>query len=134
MEPKASLPFSQDYIFHVSQLGVVAPRSTPTPKLEYHPFLAVRDCIFDIFAATLIRKLRTLHAVVTSYPPNMGYAYTLIQIMLQKYLYKTWHPYISNTDQYLLSATVQLSLHHYNHPPKSYKCRFSSEIKINSVQ
>jgi hypothetical protein len=47
-----------------------APR--PTPKLEDHPLSAVRDCLFDIFAATLhtagrssIRNLRTRRAVVT---------------------------------------------------------------------
>jgi len=44
----------------------------PTPKLEDHPSSAVRDCSFNIFAATLliggrssIRNLRTRHAVVT---------------------------------------------------------------------
>jgi hypothetical protein len=45
----------------------------PTPKLEDHPLSAVRDCLFNIFAATLhiggrsyIRNLRTRHAVVTA--------------------------------------------------------------------
>ena len=44
----------------------------PTPKLEEHPPSAVRDCLFNLFAATLliggrscIRNLRTRHAVVT---------------------------------------------------------------------
>jgi len=44
----------------------------PTPKLEDHPLSAVRDCLFNIFAATLhtggrssIHKLRMRHAVVT---------------------------------------------------------------------
>jgi hypothetical protein len=44
----------------------------PTSKLQDHPLSAVRDCLFNIFAATLhigsrfsIRKLRTRHAVVT---------------------------------------------------------------------
>ena len=44
----------------------------PTPKLEYHPLSAVRDCVFNIFAATLhigghsfIRNLWMCHAVVT---------------------------------------------------------------------
>jgi len=31
--------------------GLSAPR--PTPKLEDHPLSAVRDCLFNIFAATL---------------------------------------------------------------------------------
>ena len=46
--------------------------SRPTPKLEDHPFSAVRDCLFDLFAATLhiggrssIRNPRTRHAVAT---------------------------------------------------------------------
>jgi len=44
----------------------------PTPNLEDHPFLAVHDCLFNIFAATLhfggrspICNLRTHHTVVT---------------------------------------------------------------------
>jgi hypothetical protein len=44
----------------------------PTPKLENHPLSAVRDCLLNIFAATLsiggcysIRNPRTRHAVVT---------------------------------------------------------------------
>jgi hypothetical protein len=54
--------------FHSEEL--LAPR--PTPKLEEHLTSAVRDCLFNIFAATLhigdrssIRNLRTRHAVVT---------------------------------------------------------------------
>ena len=49
---------------------LLAPR--PAPKLEDHTLSAVRDCLFNIFAATLhigcrssIRNLRTRHAVVT---------------------------------------------------------------------
>ena len=49
---------------------LLAPR--PTPKLEDHPLSAVRDCLFNIFAATLhigsrssIGNLRSRHAVVT---------------------------------------------------------------------
>ena len=49
---------------------MLAPR--PTPKLEDHPSSAVRDCLFNLFAAALlnggrssIRNLRTRHAVVT---------------------------------------------------------------------
>ena len=45
---------------------------SPTPKLKDHTLSAVRDCLFNIFAATLhiggrssIRKLRTRHVVVT---------------------------------------------------------------------
>jgi len=44
----------------------------PTPKLDDNPLSAVRDCLFNTFAATLhiggrssIRNLRTRHAVVT---------------------------------------------------------------------
>ena len=50
--------------------GLLAPRSTP--KLEDHPSSAVRDFLFNLFAATIliggrssIRNLRTRHAVVT---------------------------------------------------------------------
>jgi hypothetical protein len=44
----------------------------PTPKMEDRPLSAVRDCLFNLFSATLhtggrssIRNLRTRHAVVT---------------------------------------------------------------------
>ena len=50
--------------------GLLAPR--PTLKLEDHPSSAVSDCLFNLFAATLligglssIRNLRTRYAVVT---------------------------------------------------------------------
>ena len=49
---------------------LLVPRQSP--KLEYHPLSAVRECLFNTFAATLhtggrssIRNLRTPHAVVT---------------------------------------------------------------------
>jgi len=49
---------------------LLAPR--PTPKLEDYPLSAVRDCLWNVFAATLHiagrssnRNLRTRHAVVT---------------------------------------------------------------------
>jgi hypothetical protein len=50
--------------------ALLAPR--PTPKLEDHPSSAARDCLFNLFAATLhtgglssIRNPRTRHAVLT---------------------------------------------------------------------
>ena len=56
------------FVFHWVEL--LAPR--PTLKLEDHPLSAVRDCLFNLFAATLhiggrssIRNLRKRHAVVT---------------------------------------------------------------------
>jgi len=49
---------------------LLAPR--PTPKVEDHPSSAIRDCLLNLFAATLliggrssIRNLRTRLAVVT---------------------------------------------------------------------
>ena len=53
--------------FYAEEL--LAPR--PTPKLEIHPMLAVHDCLFSIFTATLhvggrssICNLRMCHALV----------------------------------------------------------------------
>ena len=50
--------------------GLLAPR--PTPKLEDHPSSAVHNCLFNLFAATLLIRghssicnLRTCHAIVT---------------------------------------------------------------------
>ena len=50
----------------------------PTPKLEDHALSAVRDCLFNIFAATLyiggrssIRNLMKCRAVVHLSPPSM---------------------------------------------------------------
>jgi len=65
--------------------GLLAPR--PTPQLEDHPLSAVRDCLFNLFAATLhkggrssIRNLRTRHTVVT------GTHYTVYKGALYLYL------------------------------------------------
>ena len=51
-----------------------------TTKLEDHPLSAVRDCIFNIFTATLhiggrstIRNLRTRRAVVTGTLLSRGF-------------------------------------------------------------
>jgi hypothetical protein len=56
--------FRKKLIFYGAEL--LAPG--PTPKLEDHPLLAVRDCLFNISS---IRNLRMSHAVVTRDPPNM---------------------------------------------------------------
>ena len=60
--------FRTVFFFHREDLLV----PHPTPKLEDHPLSAVRDCLFNLFAATLhirgrssIRNLRKRHAVVT---------------------------------------------------------------------
>ena len=69
---------------------MVAPR--PTPKLEDQPLSAVRDCLFNFFAATLhiggrssIRNLRTRHAVVTGTYKHGVQKYT--DRKLAKYLF-----------------------------------------------
>ena len=56
--------------FCFSRGGVVS--ASPNPQAGGHPLSTVRDCLFNLFAATLhvggrssIRKLRTLHAAVT---------------------------------------------------------------------
>jgi hypothetical protein len=66
--PRLCIVFRNMVIFYGEEL--LAPR--PIPKLEGHPLLAVRNCLFNVFAATLrsggrssIRNLRTRHAVVT---------------------------------------------------------------------
>jgi hypothetical protein len=67
--PRFSLQMIRNRIrFYLEEL--LAPR--PTPKLEDHTLSAVRDCLFNIFAATLqiggrssTRNPRKRHAVVT---------------------------------------------------------------------
>jgi hypothetical protein len=65
---------------------LLAPRQTP--KLEDHPLSAVRDCLFNTFAATLricrtsIRNLRMRHAVVTRDPLNMRRLLLLLLLLL----------------------------------------------------
>jgi hypothetical protein len=74
--------------FHGEEL--LAPR--PTPKLEDHPFSAVRDWLFDIFAATLhiggrssIRNLRTRRAVVTGTHLSHGHSIAPQKIIIPKF-------------------------------------------------
>jgi hypothetical protein len=47
--PRLCIVFRNMEIFYGEEL--LAPR--PTPKLEGHPLSAVRDCLFNVFAATL---------------------------------------------------------------------------------
>jgi hypothetical protein len=69
--------------FEVEEL--LAPR--PPLKLKYHPLSAVRDCLFNILAATLhiggrssTRNLRTRHAVVAgTHLPCFFYSYLYIK-------------------------------------------------------
>ena len=68
-EPRLTLWLFRNMVrFYGEEL--LAPR--PTLNLAYYPLSALRDCLFNIFAATLhiggrssIRNLRTRHAVVT---------------------------------------------------------------------
>ena len=70
--PRLSLQTVRNRIcFYGEEL--LAPR--PNPKLEDHPLSAVRDCLFNIFAATLhiggrssILNLRMRHDVLTEDP------------------------------------------------------------------
>ena len=66
--PRHKYPLRNKASFYGEEL--LAPR--PTPTLEDLPLSSVRDCLFNIFTATLhnggrscICKLRTRHAVVT---------------------------------------------------------------------
>jgi hypothetical protein len=71
------------------------PSPRPTPKLKDYSLSAVRDCLFNIFAATLhiggrssIRNLKTRHAVVTGTHVSHGLIYVLsdIHVLGQKHL------------------------------------------------
>ena len=70
-------------VFYREEL--LAPR--PTPKLEDHPLSAVRDCLFNLFAATLliggrssISNTRTRHAVVS----GIHYCYYSSDLIIDK--------------------------------------------------
>ena len=63
---------AREYFLTVLFYGENLLARRPTPKLEDDPSSAVRDCLFNLFAATLhigglfyIRNLRTCHDVVT---------------------------------------------------------------------
>ena len=68
----------------ISFYGEESLATRPAPKLEDQPLSDVRDCLSNIFAATLhiggcssIRNLRTRHVVVTGTRlPRRGEAYT----------------------------------------------------------
>ena len=72
---------------------LLAPR--PTPQLEDHPLSAVRDCLFNLFVATLhiggrssIRNPRTRHAVVTG-THYMVQLYTSVNKCINTFLLNT---------------------------------------------
>jgi hypothetical protein len=55
--PRLCIVFRNVVIFYGEEL--LAPR--PTPKLEDHPLSAVRNCLFNVFAATLHIRRPFLH-------------------------------------------------------------------------
>ena len=76
---------------------LLAPRSTP--KLEDHPFLAIRECLFNIFAATFhiggrssSSKLRMCHAVVTGTHLSQGTLKRTIRTSI-RCAWENKHPY-----------------------------------------
>ena len=95
--------------FYAEEL--LAPR--PNPKLEDHPSAAVRYCLFNLFAATLliggrssIRNPRMRHAVVTGthyMEGNKSYQVKSLARMGGKNLIKT----AGNRGQYLPPVTPQ---------------------------
>jgi hypothetical protein len=104
---EASYEFSQQaYFFYGEEL--LAP--CPTRKLENHPLSAVRDCLFNVFTATLhiwrpsppSATWRTRHVMVTRDPPDMESTYyainmtsalqTYINLQIQRNLYRLKHP------------------------------------------
>jgi len=108
--------------------GLLAPR--PTPKLEDHPSSAARDCLFNLFAATLliggrssIRHLRTRHAVVTGTHYMAWYAHLFI-LPNDK-----WRPYLflrhvcRNLLQQILNTALRFFFTHGLCIP-SINCRY----------
>jgi hypothetical protein len=89
-------------------------RPHPTPKLEDHPFSAVRSCPPDLEAFSFISNLRTRHAMVTKDPPNMDYqaSRTLIPVS------SSWGEPVSQTrffkssqgDMVIISAGEEIPL------------------------
>jgi hypothetical protein len=91
--------------------GLIAP--CPTPKLESHPSSAVRDCLFNIFPATLRTWSSSLRpqsedalCVVTMDPPKMGHVrnrhwkwyFGILSAMISKQIYIV--QYMSMTVQF----------------------------------
>ena len=70
--------FFKKVIFYGEELSAPC----PTPKLGDHPLLAVRDCLFNIFAATIhigccssVGNLRTHHMVTKYTKHSFGNTY-----------------------------------------------------------
>ena len=95
--------------------ALLAPR--PNLKLEDHPLSAVRDCLFNIFAATLhiggrssIRNLRTRHVVVTGTHLSHGTAYhkypkSAVTTELKCWGLQKWRSEWDNTSKGALTKT-----------------------------
>ena len=88
----------------------------PTPKLEDHYLSAVRDCLFNILAATLhigrssIRNLKKRHAVVkgthVSRPVSDSFM-TLIQIIFDIMITCVAHSMLTDEVKYILVLKCQ---------------------------
>jgi hypothetical protein len=102
--------FRSAALLHISwQCKFLATR--PTPKLEDYPLSAVRDCLFNMFVATLhigghssIRNPRTRHAVVTG--THLSRTVSSIPEEMPKYNRPAWWRKGNNTN---ISITCQES-------------------------
>ena len=100
----------------------------PTPKLEDHPSSAVRDCLFDIFAAALhiggcssIRNLRTRRAMVTGTDLSLIAYSRPINVVLRTYILAIYTSlkFLSVlliceiwTNHFICSLSTSLPIHH----------------------
>ena len=113
--------------------ALLAPRRTP--ELEDHPLSAVRDCLFNLFAATLhigsrssIRNLRTRHAVVTGIPLSH-----VSESHLWKYIKIFVHLQLRHCEQNYFIALSLFQLQMRAIAIKTKKCcTFRSAIPPNS--
>jgi hypothetical protein len=116
----------------------------PAPKLEDDPLSAVRDCLFNLFAATLhiggpssIRNLRTHHPVVTG--PHLSHG--VLNTVANKLVFLLWalgfncpnldviipdflrRKYLDNTLKYVTTASSEV-LHNLH---------FSNRLTLHTV-
>jgi len=102
---------------------------SPTPKLEDHPFSAVRDFLFNIFVSTLhiggrssIRSLRTGRDVVTGPTYHMASDDTVVDIPTPTATY-------SQTTDTSLTTTVRTP-----NLLRRLPCRLRKHVNLRSTQ
>jgi hypothetical protein len=113
-------------IFYGEEL--LAPR--PTPKVEDHPLSAVRDCLFNIFAATLHICRPSAPSVILLHNEELHNLYSLPNRMIKSRRMR-WAGHVARMEAKRNACRILVGKTEGKRPPGRPRRRWVYNIKID---